>query len=292
VSGRAEKEARERELIAKTGAQPITEGEIIEELQTLGLEPGVTVIVHSSLSQLGWVCGGAQAVASALREVVRPYGTLVMPAHTGQYSDPAGWRHPPVPEAWWETIRRNLPPYDPELTPTRGMGAVAEAFRMYRDVFRSRHPLVSFAAWGDGALEVVSGHSLEYSLGEGSPLARIYERGGWVLQLGTGYATNTSFHLAEYRAGYPGKREVEYGAPILSGGHRRWKWFRDIEYDDSDFGQIGRAFGKKHAGEIRRGRVGLAEALLFPQPLAVDFAVQWMQRYRHGSAREGDEEQQ
>jgi aminoglycoside 3-N-acetyltransferase len=280
---------RERELIERTGEEPITAERIAGDLCSLEVPPGSTVIVHSSLSSLGWVCGGAQAVIAALQEVIRPYGTLVMPAHTGHYTDPSGWENPPVPRSWWEPIRRYLPAFSPEVTPTRGMGTIAEQFRTYVDVFRSRHPRVSFSAWGDGALDVVSEHSLEFGLGEGSPLARIYDRDGWVLQLGTGYDTNTSFHLAEYRASFPGKRELRLGAPVLVEGHRRWRWARDIDYDSGDFADIGRAFEKKHGREIRNGSVGLARARLFRQRLCVDFAVSWMERHRRGPAESAAE---
>jgi aminoglycoside 3-N-acetyltransferase len=280
VDERPDAAERERLLIERTGSEPVTEERLKEDLVRLGLEPGSTVLVHSSLASLGWVCGGARTVITALQRVIRPYGTLVMPAHSGHYTDPAGWSSPPVPRSWWETIRRSLPPFSPERTPTRGMGIIAESFRTYDDVFRSRHPRVSFSAWGDGALEVVADHSLNYGLGEGSPLARIYDRRGWVLQLGTGFDTNTSFHLAEYRAGFPGKREVQLGAPVLVEGHRRWKWADDIGYDSSDFADIGRDFLKKHGGEVRSGSVGLAAARLFPQRLCVDFAVRWMERHR------------
>src|SRR5690625_5814784 len=53
-------------------------------------------------------------------------GTLVMPSQTGDLSDPVNWGNPPVPEDWWEEIRQTMPPYHPEITPTRGMGQIAD----------------------------------------------------------------------------------------------------------------------------------------------------------------------
>jgi aminoglycoside 3-N-acetyltransferase len=276
-----ERVRKELELIEATGKKgPITVRSLAAELRELGVRPGMVLLVHCSLRSLGWVCGGPAAVILALQRAVRPYGTLVMPAHSGNLSDPAQWRHPPVPKGWQEEIRACLPPYDPNLTPTRGLSAVAELFRTLPDVVRSLHPQMSFAAWGAEAITVVSDHGLEYGLGEDSPLARIYELDGWVLLLGVDHAVNTSLHLAEYRASWPGKTEVDSGAPMLVGGHRRWKRFRDINLCCEDFARLGRDFTRRYSALIRAGRVGLARAQLFPQRACVDFAVRWMERRR------------
>jgi aminoglycoside 3-N-acetyltransferase len=262
------------------GGGPVTRRCIEEGLSSLGVEPGGTLLVHSSLSSIGWVCGGAQTVIYALEEVVRPFGTLVMPTHTSQLSDPAGWRNPPVPGAWWETIRETLPAFDPELTPTLGMGAIPETFRSQTEVLRSVHPHVSFAAWGEGAMGIAGEHGLDYGLGEESPLGRLYEADARVLLLGVGYEVNTAFHLAEYRADFPRRRVVDTGGPIMVDGHRRWKWFEDVDIDSEDFMEIGRAFEKKFRREILTGVVGLAETRLFRMRDCVDFAVRWMEQHR------------
>ncbi|MBT3273533.1 MAG: AAC(3) family N-acetyltransferase [Spirochaetales bacterium] len=270
----------EREVIEATKNGPITTESLQNELTSLGLEPGMTVLVHSSLSSMGWICGGAQALIMALEAVIRPYGNLVMPTHSGDLSDPSGWSNPPVPEEWWEEIRRTMPAFDPDLTPTRGVGRVPEVFRKQADVIRSSHPQVSFAAWGEKCVELVQNHSLDFGLGEASPLAKIYDIGGWVLLLGVDHTSNTSLHLAENRAKHRKRQETDYGGPIIVDGHRRWKKYRDIDFDVSDFDDFDHDFRRDNDKEIRVGLVGNAKCQLFSQRLCVDYAVKWFERKR------------
>ncbi|MDK2879324.1 MAG: aminoglycoside 3-N-acetyltransferase [Thermoanaerobacteraceae bacterium] len=265
----------EAEVINKT-LQLNTRQSIAEDLYKLGVDRGATVLVHSSLSALGWVCGGPVAVIQALMDVVTGEGTIMMPTHSGDYSDPGNWGNPPVPEEWWPVIKETMPAYEPEITPTRGMGKIPETFRNFPGVIRSSHPLLSFAAWGKNAKQLASNHSLNNALGENSPLARLYDLDGWVLLLGVGYDSNTSFHLAEYRA--PGSKPFRGGAPVIENGQRVWKSYNDIEFDTDVFPQIGSGFEKQRS--VRKGKVGLAPSRYFKQREAVDFAVEWLTKMR------------
>jgi len=255
---------------------PITRQKIAADLRALGVKSGMILLVHSSLSAIGWAPGGPVAAVQALMDALTPTGTLVMPAHTGDYSDPSEWRHPPVPEDWWPIIREHTPAFDPAVTPTRGIGRIAETFRTWPDVLRSYHPHMSFAAWGRYAEQITADHSLDYGLGEGSPLARVYDLNGWVLLLGVGFANNTSFHLAEYRVPNPPLKPA--GGPILEDGQRVWKVMDDIDYDDEPFAALGADF--EATGGVDVGKVGLAECRLFRQLSAVDFAVTWLAEKR------------
>ena len=272
----------ENDVIKLTKDNPATVPSLMADLSTLGVTRGMTLLVHSSLSSLGWVNGGPVAVVLALENVLGPEGTLIMPTHSGGLSDPASWENPPVPEAWWGIIRDTMPAYDPDLTPTRGMGAIPECFRKQKGVQRSSHPHFSFAAWGADAAAITQEHTLELGLGESSPLARIYDRDGWVLLLGVGHENNTSLHLAEYRADYDGKRVITTGAPVTIEFGSVWTQFQDIELNETDFKQIGEAF-VRDTGLAHTDRVARASASLFPQRPLIDYAVQWMEKNRKRS---------
>ena len=90
-------------LPAETTNFPATVPSLAADFAALGVQPGMVLIVHSSLKSLGWVNGGAVAVILALEQVLGAEGTLVMPTHSADNSDPAHWENPPVPESWWQT---------------------------------------------------------------------------------------------------------------------------------------------------------------------------------------------
>jgi len=266
--------------VIESSKKPQTIKTLRYDMRKIGVKNGMTLIVHSSMSSMGWICGGAVSFILALEDILGESGTLVMTANSGDLSDPSQWVNPPVPKEWWNTIKENMPPFDPDFTPTLRIGQIPEVFRKQRGVLRSLHPQVSFCAWGRYARYITSNHSLEYAHGEKSPLAKIYELDGHVLLIGVKHENNTSLHLAEIRADYPGKEKEIQGMPYMHNGKRIWKEVRDIRSVTDDFNDLGGAFLKGKKDVIRTGNIGQADSQFFRQRDLVDFAIGWMENNR------------
>ncbi|WP_067495590.1 aminoglycoside N(3)-acetyltransferase [Actinoplanes sp. TFC3] len=256
---------------------PHTTASLTRDLRALGLATGDVVLLHSSASSIGYIAGGLQAIVQAFLDVLGPGGTLVVPTHTPDNSDPATWTRPPVPEAWWQVIRDDSPGFDPARTPSRWMGVLPEVVRTWPGALRSGHPQVSFAAVGALAAELTAAHDLGADLGEDSPLGAIYRAHGKVLLLGCGYRSNTSLHLAETRQDQV--PQAQFGASVRS-EHSTSRWVRwtGPDTDSSDFAELGTAFDATGIPVI--GPVAGATARLMPQRDLVDFATGWMRSHR------------
>jgi aminoglycoside 3-N-acetyltransferase len=263
----------ERKLIERT-QEPHTRQDLAADLDSIGVTEGDVVLAHTSLSAVGWVCGGPVTLIHALLDAVGDSGTIAMPSHSTSNTDPAEWSRPPAPEQWWPVIRENMPAFEPDITPTREMGVVAELFRTWPGALRSSHPTYSFSAVGPSANKIVDGHQLDFSLGEGSPLARLYELDAKVLLVGVDYNSNTSFHLAEYRAQC--RPRVRFGAALLEEGRRVWRTYEDLDLGEDVFNELGEPF--EASGAVTRGLVGSADSRFFSQRDAVDFATKALSR--------------
>lgn len=123
---------------------------------------------------------------------------------------------------------------------------------------------------------MTDGHDVERELGEGSPLARLYDLGADVLLLGVSHENNTSLHLAEHRSGT--RPMTSQGAPVLVDGERRWVAFEELDTWSDDFEEVGAAAAA--AGLETVGPVGRGTARLLPQRPLVDFASSWFRANR------------
>ncbi len=164
----------------------ITKDDICTGLRRLGLRPGLQVLVHSALSSLGYVEGGAEAVIEALLESVSPSGTVLAPTLTG--SEALSPANPPV--------------FDPQNTPC-WTGRIPETLCRRPDAVRSLHPTHSVAAVGTEAVALTAEHVDSLTpCDECSPYAKLAQSArGYILLIGVGHESNTTFHHVEELAG-------------------------------------------------------------------------------------------
>jgi len=144
-----------------------------------GVRPGGVLLVHTSLSSLGDVPGGADTVLDALLLALGPLGTLVIPTLSYLF------------------CTREHPVFDVRSTPTN-LGAIPAAALRRRGGLRSLHPTHSCLALGARAAEVVARHGADDTpVGAGSPFAAVRALKGQVGFLGCGTRCNTSIHGVE-----------------------------------------------------------------------------------------------
>lgn len=253
--------------------------DLIKGFKDIGVKEGQSIMVHTSLKSLGFVCGGAQIVIEALIQCVGNEGTIMMPTQSWKNLDPEEGVHWEEPKEWWQLIRDNWPVYDKDITPTNTMGQVAEMFRRWPGAKRSNHPARSVAAFGKYADYLTKDHDLSNIFGENSPIDRLYKLDGYVLLIGVGYDKNTSLHLADARAEYPGKHNVNESSAVMVDGKRQWVTYNTLFVDGEDFEDIGNDFEKNY--KVNNIKIGNAEVRLMKQREVVDFAVEWIEKYRN-----------
>jgi aminoglycoside 3-N-acetyltransferase len=221
---------------------------------------------------------GPDALIDALLDRLGPRGTLVAYAATPENS-----RTTPdyvratagMSEAEREAYDASLPAFDRDTTPVSpSVGVVSERLRRRPGARRSGHPQTSFAALGREARYLTEEHGEEH-LGLGSPLGRLYDRGAFGLLIGVSWSRFTPFHLADYQE--PTLPVKTYHAKVARAGADDGVWtaFLDLDLHDGHFEELGKyvEVELESRGEIRRGRIGDAEAVLVPIRPAVDVAL-------------------
>ncbi len=256
----------------------VLKDDVKASLQAVGIKPGQTIIVHTSMSQIGFVCGGAQIIIEALLECVGEEGTIMMPTQSWKNLDPETGVHWEEPKEWWQTIREQWPAYNKDITPTNTMGSVAEMFRRWPGARRSDHPARSVAAAGQYAEYLTENHDLSNIFGEGSPIDKLYDLDGYVLLIGVGYDKCTSLHLADDRAEYTGKHRCKESSAMMVDGKREWVTYETLYVDGEDFNEIGEAFEQRN--RLSEVPLGNCTIKFMRQRELVDFAVEWIELNR------------
>lgn len=178
----------------------LTRSDIAQGFRELGLSPGGSLLLHSSLKSFGHVDGGPDAVIDGLLDALGEAGTLLAPTLTGSP----------------ELSPDNPPHIDLRITPC-WTGAIPEALRQRPGAIRSTHPTHSCAAAGFRAEELTRGHHLSPTpCGVTSPYFRLAAAGGYIAMAGCALDACTTCHTIEELANvdYHLQPEVAYGSCI------------------------------------------------------------------------------
>ncbi len=228
------------ELIDKT--ERVTREGLMKDLAALGLARGMDVMVHSSLSSIGHVEGGAETVIESLLAVIGKRGTMMMPSFN----------------------HRAAQVYNPMTTPTTN-GAIPDAFWRRPDAVRSDHPTHAVAAVGPRAEAYCRDHGKKGLWTPDSPIGQLVHGNGHIVLLGVDHNATTAYHVAELSVpcGCIDPFGNSYRVVSADGNVRRVPGlaFRSALCPVPP-GKLNMALDRR--GRQRRGKVGKADSIFVP----------------------------
>lgn len=252
----------------ETVTTALTSDEIMNQLAKFQIPKGSVLEVHCSLKNVGYIIGGAQTLVDCLIKTVGQDGTVVMTHMCSENSEPAYWCNPPIERSLWETVRNSTPAFSSQSTETMGMSVVNANLSRRSGCYNSNHPNCGFIAYGRLAEYITENHSLDFPLGDNSPLGKMYNLPSYILLIGVDYDNCTAMHLGECRSG---KRAIiMQGAAVNENGQRKWKKYLDYDVDSDDFTIIGNRMEEE--GLVNKGYIGSALCKLMKFTTAVDYA--------------------
>ena len=256
--------------------------QLANDLRTLGIEAGDTMMLHASVRAVGEVAGGPDQIHLALKDVLTAQGTLIMYASCPRYYDEVGSGN--LTKEKEAEILEKLPAFDPlTARSARDNGALVELFRTYPGSRVNRH-VARFVVWGKQTDSLISEQPWNYAFGLRSALDRFLGLDGKILLLGSDHDAVTFLHYVEHVAEIPNKRIRRFQVPVLDDGRRAWRSME--EFDTSGDGALAnwpdRFFAKivdayLAATGNQGGRVGNALSYILRARGLLDFALPLMQ---------------
>jgi aminoglycoside 3-N-acetyltransferase len=161
-----------------------TKEDLKNQLKSIGILKGDTVLVHSAMSKIGFVDGGPKTIVEALLETVGPSGHILMPNS---------------PNARFQLdYIQEIKGFD-VLNDKSKLGAISEYFRQHKEAVRSWHPTEPVSCIGADSEYFVGSHFNQITpYNENSPFYRVAERKGKILMIGvTLDNAGTNLHTLE-----------------------------------------------------------------------------------------------
>ena len=154
------------------------------DLENIGIGPGDTLVVHSSLKSMGYVDGGPLSVIAALSDAIGEQGTLIFPTFTYRTSYADSF-------------------YSNKDTPSC-VGIISETFRYSDGVIRTNHPTHSVAIRGRFCSDMMKDEELDDTpMGIHSPYRRLASYSAKILMLGCSLSSTSFMHALEEESDSP-----------------------------------------------------------------------------------------
>lgn len=242
----------------------LTLNDLVSGFRDLGIEPGDTLLVHSSYKSLGPVDGGPQTVVNALEAALGPDGTLIMPTFNFDFNQGQPW--------------------DVRSTPSK-MGILTELARQDPRAKRVFHPFYSFAVLGKHA-EMLGRLRYKSSYERNSVFGKLRDLDGRIMVIGLSYTNSmTFFHHVEQMEGVDYRFLKQFTGEVTDwDGTTRTDTF-EMLVRDIDKGVITEVdpmgeLMEKH-GVITVGRIGEAAVKLMKANDVYEFTAREMRRDPH-----------
>ena len=178
------KKVRSQLNIDKKKGKIWSKEQLINQLMGMGIVQNDVLLVHSSLSKMGYVNGGAHTVVDAILEVIGDNGHLLMPNS---------------PNASYQAdYIKELKVFDVDQHKSK-LGAISEVHRTHPKSVRSWHPTEPVSCIGPNAKDFVAHHHLDLTpYGEKSPFYKVTANKGKILMIGVTLAiAGTNLHVLE-----------------------------------------------------------------------------------------------
>ncbi len=191
-------------------------------LTGLGLKTGDIVIVHSSLSSVGHIEGGADTLVDVFLETIGNEGTLVAPV-------------------------------------SASLGIFTQTLKNRSEALTSDCPLGTVAAIGADAEFICRDHwKADTAHGHDTPYLKIAGLGGYVCLLGVDQDRNTTLHSVEALLELPYLETKK--ARLENGNEKSWKYYPGPHRDFIGIDHIMREKGKIKIGKVGNAVVRLMKS--------------------------------
>ena len=206
--------------VSPGGLLPVGKEEIVRALREVGVAEGDCLLVHSSLSEFGYL--DPETAIDAFREAVGKDGTIFLPAFTR-------------PFAYIEAANRNMRAraFDPDDLSQIWTGSMPRTLlKKYPEAIRNRHISHSWAGIGRLAKEGCAAQEpAAPPMDENSVPEFALRHNGKVVHFGSRIGSTTFLHLLEDRLDLPGVETVFCKVKRPGGGVDMVAIPRNVPYD-------------------------------------------------------------